>query len=244
MSDKKQDSDIRQISIWQGLAGVFEREFKLSIRLGSAITLVVGFYVFVIMLLPLSLGANLALLARIGPGVLWIGLVLSLLMTLDRIFQMDVEDGSLDLFLMSPLPLELIVFIKCLVHWVTHAAPLIFISPLLALLLNMEWRLYPPLVVTLLIGSPGLVFAGAIGAALSATLKRAGILTALFVLPLYVPVVIFAVGYVGQVADGFFFNSTSILPGGQGLLLLGAYSLFMVALAPLAAAGALRANMS
>jgi len=234
-------ADTGRFSQFSAARGVFVREIRLAARSGSGISLVVGFYIFVIVMLPFGLGTDLELLARIGPAVLWIGLALALLMTFDRLFQQDFEDGTLDTILLSPFPLEAVVFVKCLVHWLSHGAPLLLISPFLAVLLNVPWPLYGPLLITIAAGSSGLVFAGAIGAALSAALRRAGLLTALFVLPLYVPIVIFAVGYVNSVRDQLAFG---IEASPQGLLLLAAYSLFLMALAPLASAAALRANMS
>ena len=212
------------------------RDLTLAFRVGGGPFLGLAFFLTVTALLPLGVGARLNLLGEAAAGFLWVAAALSALLSLDRLFQADVEDGTLDHLALAPLPLEMAVLAKCLAHWLTTGLPLALAAPVLALMLNMPAEGYAPLTISLLIGSPVFSFAGAIGAALTAGLRRGGLLLSLLVLPLFVPATIFGAGAASAAINGF--------PPGPALLLLGATSLFALALAPLAAAAALRVHLS
>lgn len=209
------------------------RELHLARAESGAIGTALGFFVIVVTLVPLGVGPNLALLAKIAPGILWIGLLLAALLSLGRLFEADVEDGSLDALRLAPLPLEVTVVVKCLAHWVTTAVPLVLATPILALMLNLDMRTYPALMSTLLVGTPAISFLGAIGAALTLRAGRTGLLVALLVLPLYIPTLIFGITAIQAVVTppGIFWSS---------LALLGAVSLVSLVIGPIAAAAALR----
>ena len=168
-------------------ATLLKRDLRLAVREGGAIGTALGFYLVVVALIPLGLGPDLKLLSRIAPGVLWIALLLSALLSLGRVFETDYEDGSLEVMATGPLPLELVAAAKSIAHWLSTAVPLTLMAPLLGLLLNLELAAYPLLVLTMLVGTPAISFLGAIGAALTLGARRGGLLIALLVLPLYVP---------------------------------------------------------
>lgn len=217
---------------------VLIRDLRLATRLGGGGGMAVFFFLIVVTIVPLGIGPDLNLLAMIAPGMLWVGLLLSALLTLDRLFQADFEDGSLDLLMMGDLPLEALVAAKALGHWLTTGLPLVIAAPLLGLLLNLDESAYPPLMLAMLLGSPALSFLGAIGAALTVGVRRGGLLASLLVMPLYIPVLIFGVGAASA--------ATSAMPMGvygQSLSLLGAVSLVSLVVGPVAAAAALRANL-
>jgi heme exporter protein B len=211
------------------------RDLRLAVRQGGALGTALGFYMIVVTLLPLGLGPDLNLLARIAAGVLWIALLLAALLSLPRVFGADYEDGSLDILTMGPLPLELVAAGKALAHWISTCVPLALLAPLLGILLNLDLASYPLLVATMLIGTPAVSFIGAAAAALTLRAHRGGLLIALLVLPLYVPTLIFGMAAIGG----------ALSPGGslQPFLILTATSLAAVVLGPLAAAAALRAQM-
>ncbi len=217
------------------------RDVILAWRNGAGIVSTIGMYALIVLLIPFSLGPDATQLSRIAPGVLWIALSLALLLTLDRLFQTDFEDGSLDLIMLSSVELEFLVLAKCIAHWIVIMVPLLLLTPVLALLLSLPFDRLAAIMVSLTVGSPALVLVGAMGAALAVAVRRGGILIGLLVLPLYVPIIIFGVAAAQESANVFF-------AGGEGrstsLLLLGALSLFSLVLAPLAAAAALRANNS
>ncbi|MCB1992574.1 MAG: heme exporter protein CcmB, partial [Geminicoccaceae bacterium] len=192
----------------------------------------VVFFLVALALFPLGVGASPDILARIGAGVIWVLALLAVLLTLDRLFQHDHEDGSLDLLLLAPLPLELAVLAKCAVHWLTSGLLLVVASPILALLMNLPADAFWALPLALLLGTPSLTLIGAIGAALLLGSRRGAVLTALLVLPLYIPVLIFGVAAVDGVVLG--------LGARAPFLILGAIQLAALALAPLAIAAALR----
>lgn len=211
------------------------RDLQLAVRQGGALGTALGFYMIVVTLLPLGLGTDLNLLARIAPGVLWIALLLSALLSLPRIFGADYEDGSLDILATGELPLELVAAAKALAHWISTSVPLALLAPVLGILLNLEIGTYPVLVATMLIGTPAVSFIGAVGAALTLRAHRGGLLIALLVLPLYVPTLVFGMATI-----------TALLgPGGISgpFLILTAISLGAVILGPIAAAAALRFQM-
>lgn len=208
------------------------RDIKVSWSGGSTSSMVVGFFIIVVTLFPLGVGPELNMLSRISVGVIWVAALLACLLSLDRIFQADFEDGTLDQYALSPLSMEWIVMAKALAHWVTTSLPLILITPLLGILMNMQETAYMPLIYAMLIGTPALSLIGTIGASLTVSLKRGGILLSLLILPLYVPVLIFGVMAVDAVTIGSGGNAT--------LMILGASTLFSLAITPWAAAAAIR----
>ena len=218
------------------MVGVFlrliGRELTLAVRGGIGTLMTVVFFVIAVTLFPLGVGPELGLLSRIAPGAIWVAALLAALLSLDRLFVADHEDGSLEQLMLGTLPLELVVLAKTVAHWLTTGLPLAVAAPVLALLLNMSTDGLVILIVSLLLGTPILSLIGAVGAALTVSLRRGGALVALLVLPLYVPVLIFGVGAVeGAVLDVGVHANLSILAGGLvGALVLG----------PLAAAAALR----
>ena len=209
------------------------RDVKLSWREGGAIGTALGFYLVVVVLTPLGLGPDLNLLARIAPGILWVALLLAALPSADRVFHNDYEDGGLDLLTMGSLPLPVVAAIKSLAHWLTTGVPLALLAPLLGLLLNLPTQAIPLLVLSMLAGTPAVSFVAAIGASLTLGLRRSGLLLALLVLPLYVPVLIFGVAAASAAITG----PASPWPP---FLMLCALSLAAIVLAPIAAAAALR----
>ncbi len=212
------------------------RDLRLALRQGSTLGTTLGFYLIVVAILPLGLGPDLNLLARIAPGVLWVALLLSALLSMERIFQIDLEDGTLEVLALGPLPLELIAMAKGIAHWLTTGIPLALTAPLLGLLLNLDLAAYGPLAATTLAGTPAVSFIGTIGAALTLGINRGGLLLSLIVLPLYVPVLIFAVSAVTNAVTG----PAPFLPP---FLILLALTLASVVLAPVAAAAALRLHL-
>ena len=215
---------------------LIRRDVILSFRQGSAVTLSLSFFVMVIVLFPLGVGPELSVLMRIGPGVLWVAALLACLLTLDRMFQADFEDGALDLFMIGPLPVEILVLAKVIAHWLTSILPLIVVAPVLALSLNLPAEGILALTLALLIGTPTLSLIGAVGAALTVGMRRGGVLLSLLVLPLYIPVLIFGVAAVDAAIA-----QLSVAPH---LLLLGGISLGALVLGPVAAAAGLRLSLS
>ena len=209
------------------------RDVTLAWREGGAIGTAIGFYLVVVAITPLGLGPDLNLLARIAPGMLWIALLLAALLSADRIFHNDYEDGALDVLTTGPLPLPLVAAVKSLAHWLTTGVPLALLAPLLGLLLNLPVSAWPPLVLAMLVGTPAVSFVASIGASLTLGLRRSGLLLALLVLPLYVPVLIFGV----TTASSAIVGPASPWPP---FLMLCALSLAAIVLAPIAAAAALR----
>ncbi|MBE0554451.1 MAG: heme exporter protein CcmB, partial [Rhodobacteraceae bacterium] len=194
-----------------------------------------AFFLLVAVIVPLGVGPEPAVLARIAPGILWVGALLSCLLSLDRIFALDFEDGSLDLLATAPLPLEAIAAAKALAHWLVTGLPLVAVSPVLAVLLNLPAGGYLWLVISLALGTPALSVIGAFGAALTVGLKRGGLLMSLLVLPLYVPTLIFGAEVVKRGAAG--------LAVGTPLALLAGITAGSLALLPFAAAAAIRVNL-
>ena len=211
------------------------RDLRLAVRQGGALGTALGFYMIVVTLLPLGLGADLNLLSRIAAGVLWIALLLSALLSLPRMFASDYEDGSLDILATGALPLEFVAAAKALAHWISTGIPLALLAPVLGILLNLDIKAYPLLVATMLAGTPAVSFIGAAGAALTLKTHRGGLLIALLVLPLYVPTLVFGMAAMGGLLG----------PGGASapVLILTAISLAAVVLGPVAAAAALKAQM-
>lgn len=208
------------------------RDVRLALRQGSASTMAVMFFVLAVTLFPLGVGPEPDVLARISAGVVWVAALFAATLSLDRLFQADFDDGSLDLLALSPLSLGAIVLAKCLAHWLTTGLPLVVAAPLLAVLLNMEQGGFAALVLAMAIGTPSLSLIGAVGAALTVSIRRGGVLLSLLVLPLYIPLLIFGVAAVEGAIVG--------LGGGAPLAILAALLLASLALAPWAAVAALR----
>ena len=208
------------------------RDLRLAMRSRSDVAAVLAFFVIAVVLFPLGVGPDLALLARIAGGVVWIAALLATLLALGRLFAQDYDDGSLDLMMLLPLPLEVAVLAKALAHWLLTGLPLILLSPLMAGMLGLDTRIWPVLLLSLLLGTPCLSLIGAVGAALTLGARPGGALLALLILPLFIPVLIFAAGAVEAVATG--------LTARPHLLLQGGCLAAALPLAPIAAAAALR----
>ncbi|MGR3504212.1 heme exporter protein CcmB [Pseudaestuariivita sp.] len=211
------------------------RDMALAVRAGGGFGLALAFFLIVVVLVPFSVGPDTALLAEIAPGILWLGALLACLLSLDRVFALDFEDGSLDRLATAPLPLEAAALIKALAHWLTTALPLIVIAPGLGVLLSLPASGFAWVLVSLAVGTPALSAIGTFGAALTVGLRRGGLLLSLLVLPLYVPTLIFG----AEVAR----RGTQGLDLGPTLALLGGITLGTVALLPFATAAVLRMTL-
>ena len=217
----------------KALAGLLRRELLLAARQGGGVGTALGFFLTVLVLLPIGIGPDQATLQRLAPGMLWITLLLSVLLSADRIFQQDFEDGSLDVMSMSALPLEFVVLAKAMAHWLTTSLPLAVAAPFLGILLNLETATIWPLLLSMILGSIGLSLIASIGASLTVNLRRGGLLISILILPLYVPILVF--GLSASTGDANI--------AGPSLLILSAMALASLVLAPLAAAAALRAYL-
>ncbi|WP_375553257.1 heme exporter protein CcmB [Roseovarius mucosus] len=211
------------------------RDIRLAMRAGGGFGLGLSFFLIVVVLVPFGVGPQSALLTVIAPGILWLGALLACLLSLDRILALDWEDGSLDLLATSPLPMEGIVSVKALAHWLTTGLPLVAAAPVLGLLLNLSELGYKWLIVSLLLGTPALSVIGTFGAALTVGLKRGGLLLSLLVLPLYVPTLIFGAEVARRGAEGFDVTTP--------LLMLAGITCGTIALLPFASAAVLRVNL-
>ncbi len=218
------------------ILALIRRDLSLSIRQGGGVGTALGFFLTVMVLLPIGLGPDQALLGKIAPGALWISLLLSVLLSADRIYQQDYDDGSLDIMTMSPVPFELVALAKAVAHWLSTSLPLAIAAPILGFLVNLDPRAIWPLALAMMIGSIALSLLASIGAAVTVGLRRGGLLVSLLVLPLYVPVLIFGL-------------SASVVPGSSpdiatpSLLILLALALVSLVLSPLASAAALRSYL-
>jgi heme exporter protein B len=217
------------------LSALLRRDLTLAVRAGGGATIGVLFFLIVVTLTAFAGGPDLALLARIGPAVLWLGALLSSLLGLDRLLALDHEDGSLDQMLLAPIPLELALFTKAVAHWLSAELPLIIATPILGLLLNMDAFGSAAVALTMMVGTPALTFIGLIGAALTVTLRRGGLLLAVLILPLNIPVLIFAVTAANAALTG--------LPFGAPLGILLAITLLSAVIGPVAVAIALRQGL-
>ena len=218
------------------LAALLLRDMRIAVRVGGGALIGVLFFVVVVTLTPFAVGPDLALLKRIGPAILWLGALLASLLALDRLFASDHEDGSLDLILTGRAPLELVIAAKGVAHWLTTAVPLIVAAPLVGLLLDIDAPAQAGLVLTLLVGTPALTFIGAVGGAIAVTLRRGGLLLAIIVLPLTVPVLIFGVAAANAAVAG-------PVPFGTPFTVLCALTLASLVIGPFAAAVALRLDI-
>ncbi|WP_299628270.1 heme exporter protein CcmB [uncultured Tateyamaria sp.] len=211
------------------------RDLRLALRAGGGFGLGLAFFLIVVVLVPFSVGPSSELLSRIAAGVLWLGALLACLLSLDRLLAVDWEDGALDLLATSPLPLEGVVAVKAVAHWITTGLPLVLAAPVLGVLLNLPGPGYGPLVISLALGTPALSMIGAFGAALTVGIKRGGLLLSLLVLPLYVPTLIFGAEVARRGAQG--------LDTSTPMLLLAGITCAVLALMPFAAAAVLRVNL-
>ena len=212
---------------------LFLREWRIARRIGGGASIGAMFFLILVTIMPFALGPDLNLLSRLGPAILWIAALLSTLLGLDRLFQSDADDGSLDGLVHAALPLELVALIKCAAHWTASALPLVIASPLFGLMLGMDGKALALVALTLLAGTPALTMIGAIGAALTVSLRRGGLLMAVLALPLTIPVLIFGVSAASAASGG-------LSPFRTPFLMLCALSLLSIAGAPFAAAAAIR----
>jgi heme exporter protein B len=217
----------------RALLALFRREIAVARRIGGGAAMGLVFFLILITIVPFAIGPDLALLARIGPAILWIAALLATLLGLDRLFQSEQEDGSLDLISTAEVPLELVVAVKCLAHWTVTSLPLVIATPFFGLMLALAPPSLAAVTVTVLVGTPALTFLGAIGAALTVTLRRGGLLMAILVLPFTIPVLIFGVAAAAAASGG-------PVPFMTPFLVLCALTLAAAAGAPFAAAAALR----
>jgi heme exporter protein B len=218
-----------------GALALLWRDTVLTWRIGGGGLMGAGFFLLVVTLVPLGVGGEPETLARIAGGILWVAALLACLLSLDRLFQADYEDGSLDLIVLAPLPLEATVMLKALAHWLTTGLPLVVLGPVLALTLNLPAGAYGALFLSLVIGTPGLSLIGAVGAALTVGVRRGGLLLSALVLPLYIPTLVFGAQAVDRAAVG--------LDASVPLMMLAAMTLIGAGLGPFAAAAALRVNL-
>ncbi len=217
-----------------GLVAVLRRDLRLALRLGGGGGIAVAFFVLAVVLVPLGVGREAAILGRIAGGILWVAALLAVLLSLDRMFQADHEDGTLEQLMLSPIALEGVVLAKVTAHWLTTGLPLTLVAPVLGLMLQLPAEVLPVLVLALGVGTPALSLLGAVGAAVTVGVRRGGLLLSILVLPLYVPTLVFGARAVE--------SALLSLDPWPALALTGALSLFAGALAPFAAALALRIN--
>jgi heme exporter protein B len=218
----------------RAFAALLRRDIVLSLRSGGGAWLGAGFFVLIIVLAPLGLGAEETPLKSAAPGLIWIAALLATLLGLERVIEPDLQDGTLDLLRISSLPLELVVLAKVLAHWLTTGLVICLLAPVVAPMLFVQSEALWAIALSLLLGTPGLSFIGTAGAAISAGVRRGGVLLALIVLPLNIPALIFGAGAISAVQHGS--DPT------QALLLLAAFSLIAAVVASWAAAAALRLN--
>lgn len=215
------------------LCALLLRDLRLAVRVGGGAWMGVLFFLIVVTLIPFAVGPELSLLRRIGPAILWLGALLASLLTLDRLFAADQEDGSLDLILMGRVPLELAIAAKALAHWLASGLPLVIAAPILGIFFNIDSTAMAAVALTLLAGTPALTFLGLIGAALAVTLRRGGLLVPVLILPLTIPVLIFGVAASNAAFAG-------AVPFGTPFTILCALSLASFVIGPVAAAAAFR----
>ncbi|HIF9478198.1 TPA: heme exporter protein CcmB [Photobacterium damselae] len=215
---------------------VIRRELLIAFRRQADVFNPLWFFIIVITLFPLAVGPEPKLLARIAPGIVWVAALLAALLSMERLFRDDFADGSLEQMMLMPTPLPVLTFAKVIAHWLLTGLPLIIISPLLAILLSFDWSTWLAVVLTLLLGTPTLSFVGAIGVALTVGLRKGGVLLSLLILPLYIPVLIFATSAIDAASLGMAYN-------GQ-LALMGAMLVGSATMAPFAIAASLRISVN
>ena len=217
------------------MIALLQRDLILAVRAGGGFGLAMAFFLIVVILVPLGIGPDMEILSKVSVGVLWVGALLACVLSLDRIFSLDYEDGTLELLLTSPIPLEAVVTIKAFSHWLTTGLPLVMISPILGLLLGLQASDLKWVFISLLLGTPALSVIGAFGAALTVGIRRGGLLLSLLVLPLYVPTLIFGANAASKgLAD---------ISNSSALLILTAVTLAAFSILPFASALVLRINL-
>ena len=217
------------------MSALLLRDMRLAIRAGGGFGLSLAFFLIVVVLVPFGVGPEMGLLSKIAPGILWVGALLACLLSLDRIFALDFEDGTLDLLATAPLPLEAVVSVKSLAHWITTGLPLVLAAPVLGVLLGLQSDAFYWIVLSLLLGTPALSVIGTFGAALTVGLKRGGLLLSLLVLPLYVPTLIFGAELARRGIAG--------MDVGTPMSLLLGITFASIALLPFASAAVLKVNL-
>ncbi len=215
---------------------IIRRELLIAFRRQADIFNPLWFFIIVITLFPLSIGPEPGLLSRIAPGIVWVAALLSALLSLERLFRDDFQDGALEQMMIMPVPLSVVALSKVIAHWLLTGVPLILISPLLAILLSLDFNTWLGVVFTLLLGTPTLSFIGAIGVALTVGLQKGGVLLSLVVLPLYIPILIFATSAIDAASLGMAYN-------GQ-LAILAAMLVGAMTLTPFAISAALRVSVN
>lgn len=224
----------RGISFTQAFFTLLQRDLKIAVRHRGDIFNPLLFFIMVVTLSPLGIGPEPQMLARVAPGIIWVAALLASMLSLERLFKADFSDGSLEQMLLSPQPLSILVLAKVLAHWILTGVPLIIIAPLLAVLLNLDTNSYGALIATLTLGTPVLSLLGAIGVALTVGLRKGGVLLSLLILPLYIPVLIFATSAI----DAAGMN----LPYDGQLAIIGAMLIGSLTLAPFAIGASLRVS--
>lgn len=214
---------------------ILQRELLIAFRRQSDMLNPLWFFIIVITLFPLSVGPKASLLNDISPGIIWVAALLAVVMSLERLFRDDFLDGSLEQMALTPMPFSLLIFTKIIAHWLLTGLPLLIISPILAVLLSLDWVTYKAVVLTLLLGTPTLSFLGSIGVALTVGLRKGGVLLSLLVLPLFIPVLIFASSAIEAASSGFAVNGH--------LAILGAMLVGSATLSPFAVSAALRNSL-
>tara|TARA_B100001094_G_scaffold333359_1_gene411084 strand:+ start:21843 stop:22577 length:735 start_codon:yes stop_codon:yes gene_type:complete len=225
-----------QISYRSAFWVMMKKEFRLTLQKPMDTLEPICFFMLVVLLFPLALGTEVALLARIAPSAMWIAALLASLLSLEKLFKQDYQDGSLEQLLLTPYPLAWLLFAKVLTHWMVTTLPLIVISPMLAYLLHLPAQAYPNLCITLLLGTPVLNFIGAIGAALTVSVRKGGVLLGLLVMPLYIPVLIFSISAIESVGLGL--NDTG------HIAILGAMLIACLTFAPLLISASLKVSLN
>ena len=217
------------------MSALLLRDIRLAMRAGGGFGLSLAFFLIVVVLVPFGVGPEMGLLSKIAPGILWVGALLACLLSLDRIFALDFEDGTLDLLVTAPLPLEAVVSVKSLAHWITTGLPLVLAAPVLGVLLGLQSDAFYWIILSLLLGTPALSVIGTFGAALTVGLKRGGLLLSLLVLPLYVPTLIFGAELARRGIAG--------MDVGTLMSLLLGITFASIALLPFASAAVLKVNL-
>ena len=218
------------------LLAIIRRDLSLVMRQGSDAFVVLIFFVVTVTLFPLGVGPDPLILQNLASGIVWVSALLAAMLSLDRLFQTDYDDGSLELLVLSPYPLELVVLCKCLVHWLTTGLPIMLISPVLALMLNIKTGAFLYLISSMALGTPIISLLGAVGAALVLGSRRSGVLIALLIIPLTIPILLFGVAAIQAATEGYSASSP--------LMFLGALLLFSIALCPSVIASSLRQVVS
>ena len=215
---------------------IIRRNLSLVMRQGSDAFVVLIFFIVTVTLFPLGVSPDPLILQNLASGIVWVGALLAAMLSLDRLFQTDYDDGSLELLVLSPYPLEIVVLCKCFVHWLTTGLPIMVISPVLALMLNIKTGAFLYLITSMALGTPIISLLGAVGAALVLGSRRSGVLIALLIIPLTIPILLFGVGAIQAATEGYSASSP--------LMFLGAFLLFSIALCPWVIASSLRQVVS